>query len=86
MAKRIILGVNIDHRVEKVPGVQAVFTEFGCNIRTRLGLHEVADGACSPGGLVLLDMYGDEGEISRMEEKLQGMAGVEVRRMEFDVA
>ncbi len=85
MAKRIILGVNINHRVENVPHVQAVFTEFGCNIKTRIGLHEVADGACAPGGLVLLDMYGDEDEIGKMEHKLQTMPGVEVRKMEFDV-
>lgn len=85
MSKRIILGVQIDHRVEKVPNVQAVFTEFGCHIRTRLGLHEVTDGACAPGGLVLLDTFGDPDEIAEMEAKLAGMPGVEVHKMEFEV-
>lgn len=48
MEKRIVLGVQVTNRVEKVLDVQKILTEYGCNIRTRLGLHEVskADPGC----------------------------------------
>lgn len=83
MNKRIVVGVHIDHRVAVVPDVQSVFTEFGCYIKTRIGLHQVADGLCSQSGLILLEMFGDEGKIGEMETQLNSMDGVTVKRMEF---
>ena len=38
--KHIIFGVHVTQRVDNVPAVQAVLTKYGCNIRTRLGLHD----------------------------------------------
>ena len=84
MAKRIVLGIQITRRVQNVPSVQAVLSEFGCNIRTRLGLHEVTESACSTVGLVLLDTYGDEKTILEMEEKLKAIKGVVVQIMVFE--
>ena len=84
MAKRIVLGIQITRRVQNVPSVQAVLSEFGCNIRTRLGLHEVTESACSTVGLVLLDTYGDEKTIPEMEEKLKAIKGVVVQKMVFE--
>jgi len=83
MSKRIILGVNISARTQTVPEVQKIFTEFGCYIKTRLGLHEVSGTSCSPGGLVILDMFCEEKDILEMESKLAALPGVEVRKMVF---
>jgi hypothetical protein len=83
MSKRIVVGVHVDSRVKKVPHVQEVFTKYGCNIKTRLGLHEVADNACSPSGLIILEMYGDENAVTGMESELNAMDGVTVKKMEF---
>ncbi len=84
MSKRIVLGVQITKRVQNVPAVQAVLTEYGCNIRTRLGLHEVTEAICSTVGLLLLDTYGDEKQILDMEAKLKGIKGVVVQKMVFE--
>lgn len=84
MSKRTILGVNIDARVRAVPSVQSVLTEYGCSIRTRLGLHEVADGSCAPGGLLILDTYGDEQGVEKLTAALGAIDGVEVQKMVFE--
>ena len=84
MAKRIVLGVQITKRVENVPSVQAVLTEYGCNIKTRLGLHEVTESICSTLGLLLLDTYGEEKKILEMEAKLKEITGVVVQKMVFE--
>ena len=55
MTKRIVLGIQVTNRVEKIPDVQKILTEYGCNIKTRLGLHEVSKSVCSALGLLLLD-------------------------------
>jgi len=85
MSKRIILGVSISQRTESVPQVQSILTECGCHIKTRLGLHEVTDNLCSPAGLLILEMHGDDAAIAHCESKLNAIDGVQVKRMEFDV-
>ncbi len=78
-----VVGVHVTDRVQHIPNVQRIFTEFGCYIKTRLGLHQ-ADGArCSPNGLILLDMLYDEQACQQFVEKLSGIEGVEVKTMEF---
>lgn len=85
-AKHIVFGVHIDDRVKEVPDVQRVFTEYGCNIRTRIGLHHVDEQFCSPRGLIVLEMFGDEATCHEMADKLAAMEGVEVQKMVFDHA
>jgi hypothetical protein len=83
MKKHLILGVHITNRVKRAPEVQKVLTEFGCSIKTRLGLHEASATACSPNGLILLEMVGDDKASNRMARKLKAIEGVEVRKMLF---
>lgn len=83
MSKRIVLGVYLSNRKTEAPPFQELITQYGCNIRTRIGLHEVADGVCSMGGLILLDMIGDDARISELEGKLKAFEGVEVQKMVF---
>jgi len=84
MAKRIVLGIQVTNRVANVPDVQQILTEYGCNIRTRLGLHEVTQTVCAPTGLLILDTFGDEAEINEMEKKLKEINGLVLGRMEFE--
>jgi hypothetical protein len=51
MRKRVVLGVQVTNRVPNALEVQEILTEFGCNIKTRLGLHELTDTVCSTVGL-----------------------------------
>jgi hypothetical protein len=80
---RIILGIQITNRLTKAPEVQKLFTQYGCNIKTRLGLHDVNADSCSPSGLVLLEMFGKEEEILAMEKALKAIEGIQVQKMIF---
>ena len=80
----VILGVHITNRVEHSPAVQQVLTGFGCNIKTRIGLHDVNDDYCSPNGLMLLEFVGSDDDRQRLDEKLAAIEGLEVQVMVFD--
>lgn len=84
LKKHIILGVHITDRIHHVNSVQNILTEYGCSIRTRLGLHEAEAGFCSPNGLILLEMTDDEKTADELAAKLNAIEGVEVKKMSFD--
>ena len=74
-----IFGIHVINRPENVPPVQATLTKYGCNIRTRLGIHDASDSTCSPSGLILVDAFGDEAFYGELAE----LHGVELKRMDF---
>jgi hypothetical protein len=84
MAKRCVLGLLVTNRVENAPEVQKVLTEYGCNIKTRIGLHEVTENLCAPAGLILLELFGDEMVYGEIEEKLKALKGLQVQKMVFE--
>lgn len=84
LKKHIILGVHITDRIKHVSAVQSTLTEFGCSIRTRLGLHEAEAGYCSPNGLLLLEMTDDDKTADQLAARLSAIEGVEVKKMVFD--
>ncbi len=82
--KHVILGVHINDRAREVQFVQQAFSEYGCYIKTRLGLHHVDENVCSPRGLILLEMYGDESKSHELADRLAKIEGVEVQQMVFE--
>jgi hypothetical protein len=84
MSKRCVLGLLVTNRVENVPEVQKVLTECGCNIKTRIGLHEVDENICAPAGLILLEIFGDDKAYAEVEAKLKGIKGLQVQKMIFE--
>ena len=80
---KIILGVNVTSFAKNSGEVQHVFSEYGCNIRTRLGLHDVTDGACAPNGLILVEFAGSLEKAAEMTQKLAAVPGIEVKQMVF---
>ena len=83
-ARHLIFGVHVNDRVHHVPDVQKLLSEYGCYIKTRIGLHHVDENACSPRGLILLEMFGDEAKCQELAAKLTATDGVEVQQMVFD--
>jgi hypothetical protein len=79
----VILAVHITDRMKKVPTVQHLFSEYGCYIQTRLGLHEVSDEYCSPNGIVILQMVGGEKIATALAKKLNAIKGVEAKKIVF---
>jgi len=79
----IILGIHVTDRLQHAVDVQKVFTDYGCNIKTRVGLHDVDDDVCSPSGIVIIEFFGADDEASAMMAKLNAVDGVDVQKMVF---
>jgi len=83
-APHLIYGVHVTDRATQVPQVQKFLSEYGCNIKTRVGLHRVDENACSPRGLILLEMFGDMALCRELKAKLAALEGIEVQEMFFE--
>ncbi len=82
--KHYIVGIHVDDRIKRASDVQQLLTDYGCNIKTRIGLHEVTGQFCAGFGLILLEMIGDPGKIKELTQKLDAIEGVSVQQMVFD--
>ncbi|MDR3589513.1 MAG: hypothetical protein P4N41_07595 [Negativicutes bacterium] len=79
-----IVAILQERRVETAPKVQDILTEFGCDIRVRLGLHDAGMESCSNTGLILLQFCGGKDRIKDMESKLQSLPNVKVKSMSLE--
>jgi len=79
MDKHIIVGVHIVDRESHAVKVQEVFTKYGAQIKTRLGMH---DDICPENGLILLEMT-DTPETRAMINTVGAISGVDCQTMEF---
>jgi hypothetical protein len=79
-----ILGVQVKNRAKNAEIVHKVFTEFGCNIKTRIGLHDVNGSSCSPDGIIVLELFGEQKELDVFESKLNAIKGIIIKKMVFD--
>ena len=59
MKKSIIL-ILIGKRRESAAKVQGVLTKYGCNIKTRLGIHDGVLEQCSDFGFIMVEIVGEE--------------------------
>ncbi len=85
MKEICVLGVYVENRIAEASEVQALLTEFGCSIKTRLGLHEVDDNQCSTNGLIILELCGSRDDMDSLESRLKALKGVSVQKMVFSV-
>jgi hypothetical protein len=81
----IILGIHITDRVKHISKVQDLFTEYGCSIKTRLGLHLASEKFCSQNGLIILEMSGENSIAQQLMDKLTAFEGVQCQKMAFKV-
>ena len=82
--EHVILGVHIQDRARDAAQVQQLLTKYGCNIKTRVGLHEVDENFCATGGVILLELAGDAKECAELGDKLGAIEGVEVKKLVFE--
>jgi hypothetical protein len=68
-----IVAVKVGNREGVAQDMQRILTEHGCSIKVRLGLHDIPADACSPAGLVLMEVDGEESEIRGMVQKLDAL-------------
>lgn len=58
-----IMGILLDNRTEEAVKFQEILTEFGCNIRTRIGLHNIGEYKCINNGIILLEVVSNINDI-----------------------
>ena len=80
-----IVGILLTDRVTEAKKIQEILTKYGCNIRTRLGLHEATSNACGKNGLILLELIGEKADWEKLEKELKVIEGVEVKEMDFKI-
>ena len=80
-AKKTILGVHVAQRTKHTAKVQKILSDYGCSIRTRIGLHDAGDGFCSPNGLILLEVVN---QAAGLAQALAQVPGVTVKKMVFE--
>ncbi len=79
MNRITILGLYISEEIKDKTGLQYILTKYGNIIRTRVGLNQ----ECGSKGIILLELFGDEQEMSNFENALARFEGLEFQRMHF---
>ena len=76
---KTIIGVKLENRESDADEFQKLITEYGCGIKTRIGLHDALGDVCSNSGIVLLEVVDDSAKelFKKLSEKW------ECKKMEF---
>ena len=77
-----ILGIKLEERYSTAPQFQKILTDFGCVIKTRLGLHS-QEADCVPYGIILLELK-DDIMLKDMESELCKIENIEIQKMKFN--
>lgn len=85
MQKSTVFGVKLKQRTSSAQKFQEVLTKYGCNIKTRIGLHHVTDNVCSMEGVILIEAIGDQSIINEFENELNNLKEVELQKMVFHI-
>ena len=72
------MGIKIGNRNEEAVKFQEILTQYGCNIRTRIGLHNIGEYKCTNNGIILLEVVNNINEIYDVLSK-----SWDVRTMKF---
>lgn len=86
MINKTILLVLVDNRKKTAPLVQKILTDWGCIIKTRLGIHDGVLDKCANSGLIVLELTGESAKQDELRHKLDILEGVttELVRLSLD--
>ena len=77
--ERNALLILVNTRKKSAPTVQKILTDWGCLIKTRLGLHDGTLDKCSESGLIFLELVGDPAQHEELSRKLNLLEGVQAK-------
>jgi hypothetical protein len=80
-----IIGLHIFDRIREAGKTQQILTKYGHNIKTRFGFHELSEDVCSREGIIILEMIGNIEEWNKMEDEINEIYGVKVKKMDFNI-
>lgn len=78
-----MMAIKVNGRTANAVHVQEILTKFGCNIKTRVGFHEVNEDQCSMDGILILQLFGEDSEIKDMLSEMEGIEGVTAKMIEI---
>lgn len=58
-----IIAIQLENRIEEAIKFQEILTEWGCDIRTRIGLHPIEEYHCVNSGIILLEVVNNINKI-----------------------
>jgi len=79
-----IVGIRVNHRTANAAKLQEALTGFGCQIKLRVGLHEVDENYCSDDGVILLQVCGEKAVIDKMMAALNGLEGISAKLLDLN--
>ncbi|MBN2717638.1 MAG: hypothetical protein JXX14_17435 [Deltaproteobacteria bacterium] len=82
----IIVAIHVTDRIQHAGQLQQVLSEYGCYIKTRIGLHEANENYCSTNGVIILELLGIEEKANSLVADVQKIVGLEVQKIVFDHA
>jgi len=80
-----VMLVLLDQRKKNAVQVQKILSEWGCLIRTRLGIHEGVLENCSEEGLIILELVGDKEMHEKLAERLNALPNVVAKLVEISL-
>jgi hypothetical protein len=80
---KTILIILVDKRKESAPTVQKILTDWGCMIKTRVGIHDGLLDDCSNSGLIILELVGEVEKRKELSRKLELLDGVKTKLVEL---
>ncbi len=60
---KAIIGISVENRREEAQKLQDILTDYGCLIKTRIGLHDMGEYKCLNYGVVLIEVVDKINEI-----------------------
>ncbi len=84
MVVRVAL-ILVDNRKKNAVTVQKILSEWGCLIKTRLGVHPGTLENCTDNGLIFLELVGKKEKHEELIRKLNLLNGVEAKLVELSV-
>lgn len=79
-----VIAIRMDNRVSNSLKLQEALTKNGCNIRSRLGLHEANEQMCANDGLIVLQPCGTQGEIDSLMSDLNALEGITAKLIDLN--
>ncbi|MFA5005236.1 MAG: hypothetical protein WC561_03800 [Candidatus Omnitrophota bacterium] len=77
--QKTVLVMLMRNRRESALKVQKLLTDFGCMVKTRLGIHDGVSDKCSDTGLIILELAGKPKDKATLAAKLNKVPGVKVK-------
>ncbi|MDR1522767.1 MAG: hypothetical protein LBS29_02235 [Endomicrobium sp.] len=74
-----ILILSVEQRKACAVKIQEVLTSSGCEIKTRLGIHDSSSQKCSQKGLIILEIIAEKLDIDNLVSQLQKIDYVKVK-------